>query len=138
MPLDESTSSASPESLLKPYLDAMLALTNAPSSSTHTEPLFTTYYVQNLYLPYPPPTEPSSESLPASSSGRSPTVLISPSPSTLLPESVDSATTNAEAVFWEAMKTLKSLSPAGDKHEDIETFWPPIEADPDEVVDDWQ
>ena len=115
----------------------MLTLTNAPSPSTRTEPLFTTYYIQKLSPPIPPPAEPSSESLLTSSSDRPFTILISPSPSTLLPESADSATTNAEAVFWEAVKTLKSLSPADGKHEDIKTFWPPIEADLDEVVDDW-
>lgn len=138
MPLNGSTSSASPESLLKPYLDAMLALTIASSPSTPTEPLFTTYYIQNLSSLQPPSTEPPSESLPTRPAGRPSTVLITPTPSTLLPESADSATTNAEAVFWEAVKTLKSLSPSADtREEDIETFWPPVEADPDEVVEDW-
>jgi hypothetical protein len=126
IPLLEPTSS-SPELILKPYLDATLSLTAAESP---TEPLFTTYYIQH-------PSRSSVVSSPISNSSM-PTVLVTPSPTTLLTESSDSAATNAEAVFWEAVHTLKSLGilprvdNANPEQGDVESFWPLIEGDPDE------
>lgn len=67
-----------------------------------------------------------------------PTVLVTPSPATLLPGSSDSAAANAEIVFWEAIHTLKSLGirPGFDNTNpdqgDVECFWPTVGRDPDE------
>lgn len=130
MPLLEPTSS-SPESILKPYLDATLSLTVTPLLMPLTQALFTMYYIQHPPRPPAAPSSPISNNL-------VPTVLITPSPVTLLPESSNSAATNAEAVFWEAVHTLKSLGirPRVDDTNpdqgDIEGFWPLIEGDPDE------
>jgi hypothetical protein len=129
MPLLEPTSS-SPELILKPYLDATLSLTTAPLLEPPTEPLFTTYYIQHPSR-FPVVSSPISNN-------STPTVLVTPSPATLLTESSNSAATNAEAVFWEAVHTLKALGiqPRGDDADpdqgDVEGFWPLIEGDPDE------
>jgi hypothetical protein len=133
MPILEQQSS-SPETILKPYLDATLSLT-VTSPDSLTEPLFSTYYIQKL-----PPASSSKPSSPLLSDLPS-TVLITPPPSTLLPESSDSAATNAEAVFHEAIRTLKSIqetleSVNLDEGED-EPFWPLIEGNPDEEAEEW-
>ncbi|KAF9074695.1 GDP dissociation inhibitor-domain-containing protein [Rhodocollybia butyracea] len=125
-----SAESVSPESLLKPYLDATLSF--AVSSVTPV-PLFTSFYLQT-----PPSSPPSSEPY---LDDRTPSILLSPSPSLLpLADSGDAAAVNAEAVFWNAIKaltgrvgsgkTFKESPVHGDEAEvdtkiEIESFWPP-------------
>lgn len=128
MPLLEPPSS-SPESILKPYLDATLSLTLSSSQNPPTEPLFTTYYIQHINPPSSPVLDSTS------------TVLVTPPPSILLPESSDSAATTAEAVFREAVRTLRPLHPTADSvnldEGQVETFWPPVDGDPEEEAEEW-
>jgi len=119
---------------LKPYLDATLSLTRTPSQDSPTEPLFSKFYTQKLS-----PTIPSNVSA-ESGLDLPPTILITPPPSTLLPESSDSAATNAEAVFHEAVRTLKSLRPSIERvnlDEGEGPFWPLSEGDSEEEGDEW-
>jgi hypothetical protein len=133
MPLLEHSSS--PESILKPYLKAALSLKTPSSAESSTKPLFVTYYIQRLRCS---PT--SSHPFPSHPSDPLSTVLITPPPSTLLPESSDSAAINAEAVFRAAIHTLKYVSftagSANFDHGETVPFWPPIEA-PENEVDEW-
>lgn len=136
MPLLDGISS-SPESLLKPYLEATIAL-SSPSSTLPTEAIFTSFYVQNMHRSEPQ-TQPYSS---PDDSNHLPTILVPPPPLTILPESSNSAASNAEAVFWEAIRSLKSLRPKpedfGSDEGEIETFWPPVEADPEaEEGEEW-
>jgi hypothetical protein len=128
MPLLDPSSS-SPESILKPYLDATLSLTVPSSLDSRIEPLFTTYYIQRLDPPLSPVSDAPS------------TVLITPPPSTLLPVSSDSAATNAEAVFREAVRALNSVRPTADSvnldEEQIESLWPPMDVYPEEEAEEW-
>jgi Rab proteins geranylgeranyltransferase component A len=122
-----------PESLLRPYLNTTLALASRPYATSPVQPLFTAYYIQ--HFPSPVTATPGSS------------FLIPPPPSHILSESLDTAVTNAEAVFWHAVDILKSSSTesdlqAGQSAEtaasnigNIDSFWPPLSADPDE--DDW-
>lgn len=130
MPLLESPTS-SPEAVLKPYLDATLSLTTPPSP----ESLFSTYYIQNIS------PAPLSDTPLASGSNLLATVLITPPPLTLLPESSESAADNAEAIFHEAVRTLNSLQPGVEGADgldgEIELFWPPINGDPEEEAEEW-
>jgi hypothetical protein len=119
--LEPATSS--PESFLRPYLDATLTLAQQSEAATPIQPLFTIFYNQEL-----PPRELSPMPSQAPSS-----YLVMPVNSCLLPDSSDTAATNAEAVFWEAVRVLKPLQRQS-SHEDTETqrystginsFWPP-------------
>jgi hypothetical protein len=113
-----SESGSGPETLpsiiLKPYVDAILAL--GPSSSP-VEPLFTAYYRV-------PPHSPTSEE-PRVEHGLRPPVA----PHLPLPESPDAAAAVAEAVFNAAVKKLKP-----DSEEEID-FWPPQEDEGDDDDD---
>lgn len=124
--------SSSPETVLKPYVDAILSLTTMASSDTPAEPLFWIYYNQNLSPSI------SSNISPPSSLHIPPTVLITPLPSILLPETSDSAATNAEAVFHEALKSLQPKAESAHVDaQDTVPFWPPIEGDPGEEAEQW-
>jgi hypothetical protein len=123
--------SATPEAILKPYLTATLSLTTR-SSDSPIEPLFTVYYIQHLSLPSTPSSS-FAPDLPSS-------ILVTPPPSVLLPEASDSAAQNAEAVFRAATHTLKSMHPTLEDEDldeqEIEPFWPSIEADTEEA-EEW-
>lgn len=120
-----SSTASSAESLLKPYLAATLALTPSPTIT----PLFTTFYIQ--HTPPPPPSQPSTPSGLCN-------FLVTPLPINLLPDSSDSAATDAEAVFWEAVSILRTIPR---HHEDerfeIDSFWPPQTTVPEEVDEEW-
>ncbi|KAJ3793587.1 FAD/NAD-P-binding domain-containing protein [Lentinula aff. detonsa] len=142
----------SPEQLLKPYLDMTLSF-SATSSSTDTSiiPLFTSFYLQTTfpssYTTFSTKSSLTTSSRPDHSFGSSlPTILLSPAPpNSPLPDLGDAAAVNAEAVFWEAVKALKSIKaskqlrktseeqvpPTAVREEqeelvEIESFWPPV------------
>ncbi|TFK56282.1 FAD/NAD(P)-binding domain-containing protein [Heliocybe sulcata] len=110
-------SDTSAETLLQPYLRATLASITQPGPQS--VPLFSLFYLHH------PPASPTSSSPPK--------LLVTPNASNLLPESMDSATKNAEAVFWEALKVLQSDGQEGGK---AESFWPPLETQ-DEDEEGW-
>lgn len=94
------------------------------------EPLFAVFYIEH---PDAPAAAPSSSVLRAAPS------------STLISEQADSATVNAEALFWKAVEMLKAAGRrpkrapevGGEELEaDVDSFWPPLDAieDPSE---DW-
>lgn len=144
MPLSSSSSESNPEQLLRPYLNATLALTRSDTSDP-VKPLFTMFYIQH---PAPSPLLPSPS---ASTSTSAPPILtpLPPSLTPILPESQDTASTNAEAVFWKAVDILKSLNRRRGRTEaeteeegefpEITSFWPPMEADIDDndEGDEW-
>ncbi|KAJ3785852.1 FAD/NAD-P-binding domain-containing protein [Lentinula aff. detonsa] len=142
----------SPEQLLKPYLDMTLSF-SATSSSTDTSitPLFTSFYLQTTfpssYTTFSTKSSLTTSSRPDHSFGSSlPTILLSPAPpNSPLPDLGDATAVNAEAVFWEAVKALKSIKaskqlrktseeqvpPTAVREEqeelvEIESFWPPV------------
>ncbi|THV04549.1 FAD/NAD(P)-binding domain-containing protein [Dendrothele bispora CBS 962.96] len=112
----------SPEEILRPYLDAVLALAlpidPSDSAPTPLTPLFTTFYLQAC--PTSPSVPPSTSSTSVgqsshiissdSTTSTTRTYLIPPSlPLLPLPESPDAAALGAESVFWEAVNVLKRL-----------------------------
>lgn len=123
----------SPESILRPYLDAALKLTVSASLDSPSAPLFTSYYLQHA----------STSSSPSQSSPVDPpsTILVTPSLNPYLAELADSAATNAESVFWDAIQSLRSSqsqSASIGKVPSAENFWPPIvEQSADEQDEEW-
>ncbi|KAJ7621592.1 GDP dissociation inhibitor-domain-containing protein [Mycena polygramma] len=113
------------EALLKPYLDAVLALAqDAPLA-----PLFSTFYVQK---PHPAAPKEKTEDGTAS-------LAPVPLPPVLpLPDAGDAAAVHAERVFWEAVKILRPGSGDSDLEDAdgaITALWPPME-ERDEDEDD--
>ncbi|KAH9843639.1 FAD/NAD-P-binding domain-containing protein [Rhodofomes roseus] len=135
--LEQTTRSA--EALLRPYVDATLSLTVPDSASpTSTQPLFTLFYIEHPDLP------PSSS---AASESQIPSILAPLRSSTLLPEQADSATTNAETLFWKAVSALKAAGrrpkrrtgegeEEGEEEVEVEGFWPPLDI-VDDPEEDW-
>ncbi|KAF9483980.1 FAD/NAD(P)-binding domain-containing protein [Pholiota conissans] len=123
--------SASPESLLRPYLEALLSFSGDPLKPI--EPIFDMFYLETPETPVankvePPPTEGSSCSF---STYLIPAVL----PIASLPNFPDQATLIAEATFKEAIKTLRKLNSVDEAIESPAVFWPPLprdEADDDD------
>ncbi|KAF5321195.1 hypothetical protein D9619_000865 [Psilocybe cf. subviscida] len=127
--------SVSPETLLRPYLDALLSLASSPPLT----PLFTAFYLE---VPKSArQVTPDVQSAPAPSSSTTAatnldTYFVPPSlTAASLPDTPDQATYIAEATFQEAVKALRSLAPSndGDEEEPV-VFWPslPVEEDDDE------
>ncbi|EIN04385.1 FAD/NAD(P)-binding domain-containing protein [Punctularia strigosozonata HHB-11173 SS5] len=121
--------STSAESALRPYLDAVLSL--CPSSSP-PDPLFSVFYYQHQH-PVPPPSPHLAQESPSS--------LVTPPLPPDLVHLADAAATNAEAVFWEAVKS-RTPRAARERGEDAEAWsvpeslWPAIEAQDDDD-DEW-
>jgi hypothetical protein len=125
---------SSPEMLLTPYLEALLALSQDATESP-IKPLFTAFYLEV------PGSTTSSE--PSSSESAEPSTYLVPPPLQIrpLPDLPDDATIIAEYTFTEAVKTLRTLgirnSESGNEqgiHEPI-VFWPPLPIDDDEDSD---
>ncbi|KZT20626.1 FAD/NAD-P-binding domain-containing protein [Neolentinus lepideus HHB14362 ss-1] len=115
----------SAEMLLKPYLHATLASVTESRSESEPHSLFSLFYLST------PPSIPSPQSFASSR------VVVTCPPSNLLPESMDTATKNAETVFWEAVKALRpALSEGGQEDDTVESFWPPLEVQ-DEDEEGW-
>ncbi|KAI0314736.1 GDP dissociation inhibitor-domain-containing protein [Amylostereum chailletii] len=140
-----------PESLLKPYLNALLSLLSSPAPSephhepapgrSTPEPLFSLFYIQH------PPSTPSSTSAPSPN----PTLLVTPPPVPGLSATADAASASAEALFFRAVESLKALRPelnvdmeegeahsgsGGDVFAELK-FWPPLEGEPEDVGEEW-
>jgi hypothetical protein len=125
MPIHDDDIDSSPEHLLQPYLAATLSSISPSSDSIETTPLFKVFYIE----------QPARESI---VSAPDPKIIVTPFISSLLPESLDSAATNAEAVFRKVVGILKarnSLDPSEANAED-ENFWPPLNEIDDEA-DNW-
>ncbi|KAG5641901.1 hypothetical protein DXG03_003988 [Asterophora parasitica] len=149
LPLPDASDAVPAEDLLRPYLDATLALTVPPSppSPAHTSseldstptptptppaPLFTAFYIEH-------PTAPLSPSPLSPSSSHKPHIIPAPlAPSAALPDAPDAAAVHAEAAFWGAVRALRELGvrrgaqAEGEEQEDIESFWPPLEVEAEE------
>ncbi|KAF7331573.1 hypothetical protein MKEN_00036700 [Mycena kentingensis (nom. inval.)] len=105
------SSESDPQTLLKPYLDATLALAGSP------EPLFSTYYFQH-------PTVAPSGDVPGA-----PLLAPTPLPPILpLPDAGDAAAVYAEGVFWTAVRRLG-------QEDNVTGFWPPMEERDADVED---
>ena len=131
------SATASAESLLRPYLDATLTLA-VPDTATSAplEPLFTVFYIE-----HPDASD-------VATAAPSPSVLRAAPSSTLISEQADSATANAEALFWKAVEALKAAGrrpkqrvqdgeDGGGKLEvDVDSFWPPLDI-MDDPSEDW-
>lgn len=113
---------SSPESLLRPYLDALLNLAVDPSKAP-IKPLFTTFYFENPVLP-----------LNNSGKEHSSNYLIpSAIPFASLPDTPDYAAVIAESTFKEAIRVLRETE--GDVQEGDVPFWPPLQRDDDDDDD---
>ncbi|KZT13206.1 FAD/NAD(P)-binding domain-containing protein [Laetiporus sulphureus 93-53] len=133
--LDAST--ATPDELLSPYLDATLSLaTPPPGDGAPVQALFTLFYIQH------PPSQPA-QKLEAAANA---TVLVTPTCSPVLPEQGDLATVNAESVFFKTVEMLKACGRCPRRKEgdevvsgdvwEIESFWPPLDI-VDDPSEDW-
>jgi len=126
LPLEsQPDGSLSPESMLRPYLDALLNLAVDPSKAP-IKPLFTTFYFENQATPLKNPgTEhPSSYLVPNA-------VPFAP-----LPDMPDYAALIAESAFKDAIKALRATGPIrGDEQGGDVPFWPPLERDDDDDND---
>lgn len=113
--------SISPETLLKPYLDATLSLSSSPSTTADPSsstpilvvPLFTSFYLQSpsssLASSDSTSTSPPSPSKYSQAISPQSSVLLTPAQTILpLPDWGDAAAVNAEAVFWKAVKVLQA------------------------------
>ncbi|KAF7354753.1 hypothetical protein MSAN_01389400 [Mycena sanguinolenta] len=116
---------ADPQALLKPYLDATLALAlpdgdaNSDTPTAPITPLFSAYYIQH------------------GTAGPQEAELAGPAPAHLapaalppilpLPDAGDAAAVHAEQVFWEAVKILRPTATDGDEDGSIVSLWPPLE-----------
>ncbi|KAF8165133.1 GDP dissociation inhibitor-domain-containing protein [Crassisporium funariophilum] len=127
--LSELESLDSPESLLTPYLDALLSLSLDPAESP-IQPLFTSFYLDI------PTDAPPSASAPAEASMASPTYLVpAPLQITPFPDLPDDAARIAESTFMEAVKILQSQGHLGNLRIDEDgmnsdvVFWPPLPVD---------
>ncbi|KAJ7982823.1 GDP dissociation inhibitor-domain-containing protein [Mycena polygramma] len=121
-------SHGTPEALLKPYLDAVLALAQDANADADVAPLFSTFYVQKPHVDATPKEEEAEASL-------APVPLPPVLP---LPDAGDAAAVHAERVFWEAVKILRPGSGESDLEDAdgaITALWPPME-ERDEDQDD--
>ncbi|KAG6873997.1 hypothetical protein C0995_007953 [Termitomyces sp. Mi166 len=141
------------QEILRPYLDATLALTAEPTPSGSTvqlksppspsspaapspsdsvpRPLFTAFYIEHP-SPSPSPLGPENSST-------QPQTYIVPTPlapACPLPDLPDAAATSAEAVFWETVRILREAGvrpkrneQGAEEDDEIETFWPPMQGD---------
>ncbi|KAJ7439847.1 GDP dissociation inhibitor-domain-containing protein [Mycena latifolia] len=129
LPDVNSTAPPDPQNLLKPYLDATLALAPPVSDSdAPLTPIFSTFYMQHATAPRA--EEDSTPGVPH----LAPTPLP---PALALPDAGDAAAVHAESVFWEAVKILRplALQPDADDEVAITGFWPPVEHKDDEEED---
>jgi len=126
LPLEsQPEESLSPESLLRPYLDALLNLAVDPSKAP-IKPLFTTFYFENSVLPL---NNSGTEHL-------SNYLVPSAIPFASLPDTPDYAAVIAESTFKEAVRVLRETGPAeGDVQEGNIPFWPPLQRDDDDDDD---
>ncbi|THH13099.1 hypothetical protein EW146_g7083 [Bondarzewia mesenterica] len=150
LPLPEaSPSTLSPESMLEPYLEAILSLTQSsptPDVPIARKPLFTLYYIQH---PSPP-----LRASPSAPTGAPPTVFVPPPIATGLTESADAASVAAEALFFKAIESHRARHPeawatpqvvggetqigsGGDVFEEITAFWPPLADAEQDDVEGW-
>ncbi|KAJ7446885.1 FAD/NAD(P)-binding domain-containing protein [Mycena galericulata] len=131
----DGASPPDPQRLLKPYLDATLALSPPADADADTPltPLFSTFYIQHPHAPAPGPPRPS-DATPAA-----PHLTPAPLPPLLpLPDAGDAAAVHAESVFWAALKILRptALQKDADDEDAITSLWPPMEKDEDEDEDE--
>jgi len=126
LPLEsQPDESLSPESMLRPYLDALLNLAVDPSIAP-IKPLFTTFYFENqvTLLKNPGTEHPSSYLVPSAI------------PFVPLPDTPDYAALIAESTFKDAIKALRATGPTkGDEQGGDVRFWPPLERDDDDDND---
>ena len=112
---------ASPETMLRPYLEAILTLTKGGQS---IEPIFSLFYTQLEH------------STPSARKDR----LFVPGITTLISECADSAAVVAEEMFREAVRTLGDLQRerGAEIPEESVPFWPPLEDEASNgEVEDW-
>ncbi|KAJ6544042.1 GDP dissociation inhibitor-domain-containing protein [Mycena capillaripes] len=118
-----------PQTLLQPYLNAVLALANADAQPL--APLFSSFYVQH------PPTRSEDEGEGATHPDEVPHLAPVPLPPVLpLPDAGDAAAVHGERVFWEAVKILRPTAADEDAEGSILNLWPPLEETGDEADED--
>ncbi|KDQ14153.1 hypothetical protein BOTBODRAFT_188049 [Botryobasidium botryosum FD-172 SS1] len=135
---EETLPTLNPESLLKPYLDTLVALPrpDSSSSSAPSPPLFQMFYLQRL-------DEPAATTLtPTESSNPHPSIhVISPDPSFTSPltETSDWAATEAERVFRNIMRPEGAGTELANEEDEPLDFWPPLEEEEggSEDVEEW-
>ncbi|KAJ7273370.1 GDP dissociation inhibitor-domain-containing protein [Mycena rebaudengoi] len=122
----DSAALPDPQAVLKPYLDATLALSpTAESDSAPLIPLFSTFYIQH-------PTA-SPKNVKESDAQPPMHLCATPLPPVLpLPDAGDAAAVHAEGIFREAMRLLRpSAVPSegtdGDEDGVMGGMWPPME-----------
>lgn len=124
--------SVTAESLLRPYVDALLGLADNPSR-VPLPPLFSLFYLE----------VPDAPALPSEGDPQASTYLVPAAlPIASLPDFPDQATTVAEATFRAAKQILRKLNPPREiedeeEEEEPTPFWPPLPADDDEEDTEW-
>lgn len=140
---EESTMTSTAEEVIKPYLDATMALTRPSTSNLLPEdsecndqpqqPLFSACYFEHPESAIGPGQSLENDTDPSPTSPKTAIAVPALSPSLQFSEAPDIAAVNAEKVFWEVVNSLKAVQPGdGDDGSSVdfsvESFWPP--ADP--------
>jgi RAB protein geranylgeranyltransferase component A len=114
---------ASPEMVLRPYLDEVLGFASPIPPQNRTKPLFEVFYRQG-FQEHP---ESASDNL----------VLSRPDPpnSSTLTDSADNSAREAERIFRETIRVLRKSGADNEDEEEID-FWPPLQAH-EKDEDDW-
>jgi len=132
---EEPEESISPETLLKPYLDALLSLT-VDRARPPIEPLFTTFYLERPGSSLPTPSNVDAST--GNGIGGSTYIVPAASPFSALPDLPDDAAGLAEGTFMEAVKVLRKYRRLeGEEDGDEVTFWPPLQAEENDDDDEW-
>lgn len=120
LPLTSSNSGETAQSILQPYLDAVLTFTQTPEGAPAT-PLSTSFYFER---------QPSADVPGSQASQETPRYIVTPPlVYSTFPDLPDTATANAEVTFQRVVKSLRAIK--GDPVRDDEEldFWPPIEVE---------
>ncbi|KAF5333064.1 hypothetical protein D9611_002343 [Ephemerocybe angulata] len=116
LPLTSMSPEDTPESILRPYLEAVLQPIGQ-SEDTEIKPLSTSFFFENQC-----PVEKS----PAEIEGNPRYFLTPPLLYSAFPDLPDVATRNAEATFQVAVKSLRAIKEEPPQDDEELDFWPPV------------
>lgn len=130
LPLASPESESDAETILRPYLDAVLHLTG-DSEAAPVQPLSTAFFFDNQG-PDQSPASAASQDTPRH-------FLIPPLAYSTFPELPDNAAKIAETVFHQAIRSLRAFKgdpQAASTEEEEVDFWPPMEPEEDNSDDE--
>ncbi|KAJ2924932.1 hypothetical protein H1R20_g12118, partial [Candolleomyces eurysporus] len=127
LPLTSLESESDVETILRPYLDAVLHLTGEAEAAP-VQPLSTSFFLEKQT-----PDQSSTSSAPQDTPRH---FLIPPLAYSTFPELPDSAAKIAEIVFHQAIRSLRALKGDASTEEEEVDFWPPMEPEEEDSDDE--